>query len=372
MSILIQDFSKKIIKEELTLLIFGSAPIKARELLIQERGADDTGVIAESADAKLCLLVVVLGVALFLDDLSEGTEQILSLVGDAAADAEHIGLEDVDDVDQTCREVAEILVEHFLGVVVARLHRVKGGLAVDLVDVAAADFVEHEAVVELLGEDLLLGQVDQTCRGGIRLPAALSAAAALLAVLDDDHVTQLRAREVGAAVNLAVDDDAAADACAEGDGNGVLRALCGACEVLSQSRRVRVILDEHLFAEALVHHLGDLPVVEVKVRGILDDAGLRVHRAGNADTDALHLVHGDARLLARLHRDLRHAVADIALGTGHIGLAGRLGDNLVVFVHHTRDDVGTAEVDSESIHNEKTLLCLMIYQYLLIISQKSA
>ena len=69
---------------------------KFKFLLIQKRRADDACVVAESAGAEDSLLVVVLGVALLLDDLSQRTEKVLALVGDTAADAEYVGLEDVD------------------------------------------------------------------------------------------------------------------------------------------------------------------------------------------------------------------------------------------------------------------------------------
>ncbi len=90
--------------------------------------------------------------------------------------------------------------------------------------------------------------------------------------------------------------------------------------------------------------------MEVEVRGILDDACFRVYRAGYADTDALDLVHRNARFFAGFLCDLRHAVADVALGTGYVGLAGRLRYDLVVLVAKTCNDIGAAEVNSQSIH----------------------
>ena len=38
----------------------------------------------------------MLGVTLFLNDLSQRTEQVFALIGDTAADAEYVGLEDVE------------------------------------------------------------------------------------------------------------------------------------------------------------------------------------------------------------------------------------------------------------------------------------
>ena len=117
-------------------------------LSVKECRADDSRVVAESTGAEKRLLVVVLGVALFLDYLSERTEKVLALVRNSAADAENIGLEDVDDIYKTRSEVAEVLVKHLLRVGIARRRSVKCGLAVYLVDVAVCN-LEHIAEIEL-------------------------------------------------------------------------------------------------------------------------------------------------------------------------------------------------------------------------------
>ena len=107
-------------------------------LSVKECRADDSRVVAESTGAEKRLLVVVLGVALFLDYLSERAEEVFALIRDSAADAENIGLEDIDDIYKACREVAEVLVENLLRVGIACRRSVKGCFAVNLVDVAVA------------------------------------------------------------------------------------------------------------------------------------------------------------------------------------------------------------------------------------------
>ena len=49
-------------------------------LSVEESRADNSRVVCEGAGAELCLLVVVLGVALLLDNLSERTEQVFTLI----------------------------------------------------------------------------------------------------------------------------------------------------------------------------------------------------------------------------------------------------------------------------------------------------
>ena len=79
----------------------------------------------------------MLGVSLLFNDRADRTEKVLALIRNAAAYAENVGLEDVDDIYQTCSEVADILVDNLFCSGIAVCHSVKRGFAVDLVDVEA-------------------------------------------------------------------------------------------------------------------------------------------------------------------------------------------------------------------------------------------
>ena len=73
------------------------------------------------------------------------------------------------------------------------------------------------------------------------------------------------------------------------------------------------------------------------------------------DADALNIIHCDFRLFNSLKRNLRHAVANFAFGTGYRSFAGRARDNFIFFVNNARNDVGAAQVNSKSEHSKKLL-----------------
>ena len=101
-------------------------------ILLQASRADDTRVVAEACDTNLRLLIIELGETLLLDDRAQRRQQILALTGDTAADAQNVGLEDVDNVDQTRRQIADVLLDDLSAGVVARLLRVKAVLPLTL------------------------------------------------------------------------------------------------------------------------------------------------------------------------------------------------------------------------------------------------
>ena len=61
-------------------LLVGIVIIMLFDLSVKECRADDSGVVAEGAGADKRLLVVVFGVALFLDYLTERAEEVFALV----------------------------------------------------------------------------------------------------------------------------------------------------------------------------------------------------------------------------------------------------------------------------------------------------
>lgn len=61
-------------------LLVGIVIIMLFGLSVKECRADDSGVVAESTGAEKGLLVVMLGIALFLNDVSERTEKVFALI----------------------------------------------------------------------------------------------------------------------------------------------------------------------------------------------------------------------------------------------------------------------------------------------------
>ena len=127
---------------------------------------------------------------------------------------------------------------------------------------------------------------------GVHLEAAAVAAAAADAVGHDAHVADLRADPEGAAVQRAVEDDAATHAGADGHQQQVVDVVAGTELELAPRRRVGVVLDHHRQAERRLQVGLEVEVAPGEVgREQHDRAGL-VDVAGRADADGLDRVPG--------------------------------------------------------------------------------
>ena len=188
----------------------------------------------------------------------------------------------------------------------------------------------------------LLSHAHQTGGRGVYLEAALSAAGALRAVYGNDSVTNFSAAEVGAAVDLAVNDDAGADTGAQCDADRILCTLGCACHILAVCCGVGIVLNESGLAQfgfQILHHGG---VVEAQIVGVFDDAGSTVGNAGGAHADPLDLIHGQTSLFGCLTGHLCHICGDLLLRTGQVGLHACLCQDLIALVYHAGNNVCTA------------------------------
>ena len=186
-------------------------------------------------------------------------------------------------------------------------------------------------------------------RRGIDLEAALSAAGTLRAVHIENGVADLCAREIGACIDLAVDDDAAADARAERDADCIDRALCSARDKFAVGCGVRVILNECRSAGRLGDPLDHRDIVEIEVVGIFDDAGRRICDARRTDADPLDLLRRQACLRDRVQRAGGHIRRDLLCGARTVGLARDLFENLIILVYESGDDIRAAEINANVI-----------------------
>ena len=154
-----------------------------------------------------------------------------------------------------------------------------------------------------------LGESDKARCRGIRLQAAVAAAAAALAALPDDHVAHLARDAVAAGVQLAADDDAAADARAQRDHHHVLCALRRARSDLAERRAVGVVIQLHRAAKVRPERIRKADVVHAQIGAEFERAGRFVKRAGHADADARDLLRRSALRRAQAERQLLHGRA---------------------------------------------------------------
>ena len=217
--------------------------------LSKNRRTNYARIIAELSNENLRLRRALAGVCLLPYLLKQRLRQIFTLVAYAAAYGEYVRLEYVDNVRNTARKIADVFVNNLCRNLVPCLHSSESCARGYLREISADHFF-HGCLASCLASfrDVVLCDVYKTCSGAVRLPAAVSTACAGTTALFDNGVTKLSAREVESGVNLAVDDDAAAQPRAECDHNGILSSLSNARESLSLSSSVSVVFDIHLLA----------------------------------------------------------------------------------------------------------------------------
>ena len=181
---------------------------------------------------------------------------------------------------------------------------------------------------------------------GVGLDAAVARAVALAgqAVHLDHDVAELGAGAGRAAVDLAVEDQAAADPGPDRQHHRVVGAAGGAEEMLGEGGDVGVVVDEDRQPGALADELADRQVVDRQVDRGDRDAAVVVDRRRDAETDG-----GDAGTgLVGLARSRGPGVDQLVLG-----LAGRallaLESDLDSGVENARRHLRSAEVDADRV-----------------------
>jgi hypothetical protein len=166
------------------------------------------------------------------------------------------------------------------------------GLAdVDGVELAVAR--RHSASAGLSPASPPHGHARDRRAGRHRLDAAEVAAMAARAFLVDADVADVAGRAVGAAVHLAVADDAAADAGADLDDEEVGQRTLQPPQ-LAQRHQVDVVVDEHRRGVVLAQVVADREAVPGRhQRRVHELADGEVDRPGHADADADHVPWRD-------------------------------------------------------------------------------
>ena len=203
-----------------------------------------------------------------------------------------------------------------------------------------------------MGRGGLLALTDQGGGGGIRLPAAAAAAGAGLAVQHQQAVAHLAAGAAQSGDDLAVHDDAAAHAGAQGDEHHVAAAHGGTRHRLRQRGAVGIVAEAGGQAEVLRQHTAHRHIEPAQVIGADHHAPLGVAGTRGAHTDGGAVPGRQARLVqCQLHgaAHVRHHLLRRTAGSG--GDAG-LRDQVIAAVHHAHGDVGPAQINADAIHKD--------------------
>lgn len=304
----------------------GSADAAAGE----DGGAGDAGVVAEFGGFDLDAFHGA-GHDVFFGGFDDGGHHLgFEGFDDAAADDDDLGVEDVDEVGDADAGGFGGLFDDLFDEFVA--------FANGFAEIAAAHV--GEAGPEGIGEDGFLavfhGGLDLAKDGGAAgegFKAAAIAAAAFGAVDFDDHVANLAGSEVVADVEVAVDDDAAADAGADEDADEVLGLGFVFAVEGAEGADVAVVADEDGDGEAFLQLFLKRDVFPPgKVGGEDDFAGIGIDGAGRADADGADVLHGEVAFIDGVVDAAGNAVDDgfdAAIGFG-AELGGAFEVELVV------------------------------------------
>ena len=204
-----------------------------------------------------------------MDGFLQGVEQDVARGADRAADDDELWVEGVDDRRDRAAEHAPGVGDR----------AARAGVAVGD---ERHDLVERE-VVAVAGAQ----QGDDRAAAGHHLQAAAVAAAADRAALVDEHVAELAGGAAGAAVQLAAEDEAGADAAGDHEVDRVARADPGAERDLGERAEVRVVVEVHVQAEPRAELVGrpHAGPAGQDLAGV-DGAGGDVDRARQADAGA--------------------------------------------------------------------------------------
>ena len=155
------------------------------------------------------------------------------------------------------------------------------------------------------------------------------------------HVPDLGAHAEGAAVERAVEDDAAADAGADGDQQEVVDVVAGAELELAPGRGVRVVLDDDGQAERRLEVGLQVEVAPGQVGGEQHDGAGLVDVAGRAHADRLDRGGGSRSSVTSFS-----IAASMACDVGGRRLDPELLEDGAVLVDDAAGDLGAADVDA--------------------------
>ena len=275
----------------------------------------------------------------FIDILANRRKEILSLVADSAAEANHFGLENVDNIYCTDCNVAYVSFHNLCSGFVSCSHRIKSGSAACIFDFARAE-IPHLAFGMLLHGFLRL--IDKRSCGSIRLPTAVSSAGTLFTVNFNYHVSELASGAVTADQKLSVVNDTRTDSGSERNRDKVLFSDSGTGKSFAESGTVCVIFKIYVNIKLTFKQLYGRNIVKIKVVGKFNQSFFSVDRTGCSDTDAFNFVNTDSGIFGRTLYTFNNIRKNFFCRTGNIGLRFCTTDDLILIVNHACNDICSA------------------------------
>ena len=227
-------------------------------------------------------LQILIAIDLGRNGFPQGSQQRLSLIGDAAGERHHLGIEAVDDVGDTYGEVVDVPLHHGDGGRVPLLLGLKDGPAIHLSHLCGGGV---EQAFRMLGHGLLR-HADQTGGGSVGFKAAFSSAGAGCAAVLHHHVSQLCCTAGAARQDLTVQHHTAAYAGTKRQDHGAVHILSAARYYLAQRGGVGVIGQTDGITAVFLNGGPEIKIFPMEVGGVADDTAVILHNAGTAHAHA--------------------------------------------------------------------------------------
>src|SRR6478735_5890365 len=308
-------------------------------------GPDETGIAAEHGAHDPRLRTVAAPRELPAEGLTGRADEHLVGRAHATADDEEAGVEGRGEVGQPDTEPLADVGEQLARGRVA----LPGGLGDEGTGQrvgVAAETGEQVGDDGRPGLDHGAGLAHERVAAGVLLPAATVAALAARAARHDLHVAELAGDAVPPALDVAVDDEGAADARAERDDDDVRLSPGGTEGRLGPGRGIGVVVDGDRQGDALRQRVTQRLVAPGQVRREDDGRAVLGDEARGADADGHDVVGVDVaeQLLDRLD----DGVLDDRRGCRAVGgvTTGAMGDDARL-VDDTTRDLRAADVDAD-------------------------
>ncbi|GAB49486.1 hypothetical protein MOPEL_130_00930 [Mobilicoccus pelagius NBRC 104925] len=197
--------------------------------------------------------------------------------------------------------------------------------------------------------DEVTGLPHERGAGAVLLEAAPHPASAEQTVGHDPDVPHLGADTVGAPHEVALGDDATADARADREEDEVLDVTGGAVDELAPRRRVRVVLEDDRQPDEIGESCTERFVTPGDVRGEQHPFAGTVEEPGDRDADGGHVVAVD-----EFPREVRRR-SDDPLGVLRRGLPPGTGEDLPARRDEGAEDLRPADVEADGGARRPTL-----------------
>src|SRR5207302_3665627 len=181
---------------------------------------------------------------------------------------------------------------------------------------------------------------------GQRFKATFVAATALRSAYFQHHVSNFTRRAIETRVQLAFQNEPAADACAEENTDDVARFGFQLHFVNSERADIAVVFQKDRPFEQFLQFFLERHIVPAKIRRENDFPGFRIHGSGRADADGLDLLQVEVAFVHRL-ADATGDAPDHLVGSAvGFGADPRASNALKFCVEHARQDFGAAKIDA--------------------------